>query len=395
MTNITAIIDQESGIQYQGVEDRSSRTGAYPINGLIIGQFRRGRYDKPMTITNENIKAQLGYDPTNPYYMAVQDVLSSGVPSVQVLRAGSLKFVCTPTKEFKVRVLKTDFQENDVIRAAWRVTNENGEVSVGTDTYTLSDYYDPTLVNTFRNYGFNPFDLISQMWGVGDSISLYRETESYEPWQNSCVGGVSVIGGSLTGRGLTDFTSNEDMNVTLNVFINGVDRSFTVRHPFYTAIDGNTEHHKALMLKVGEQLNLLGFRTRLATGFLYQGPNGKYWGHRLNVYYDQGQFNTVSMGGNLIIGGGYTPKWDAVNFYETCEISKNGVNTPQDSYLTCYGGGEEDQAEDPYIPMPSTVEFLPCAVLGVALKAGEIDLIPTTDHPDGFSINGCGYYAGG
>jgi hypothetical protein len=35
-----------------------------------------------MTITNENIKAQLGYDPTNPHYMAVQDVLSSGVPSV-------------------------------------------------------------------------------------------------------------------------------------------------------------------------------------------------------------------------------------------------------------------------------------------------------------------------
>lgn len=86
MTNITTIIDQESGIQYQGVEDRSSRTGTYPVIGLIAGQFRRGRFDKPMTITNENIKAQLGYDPTNPHYMAVQDVLSSGVPSVQVLR---------------------------------------------------------------------------------------------------------------------------------------------------------------------------------------------------------------------------------------------------------------------------------------------------------------------
>ena len=88
MTNITTIIDQESGIQYQGVEDRSSRTGTYPVIGMIAGQFRRGRFDKPMTITNENIKAQLGYDPTNPHYMAVQDVLSSGVPSVQVLRVG-------------------------------------------------------------------------------------------------------------------------------------------------------------------------------------------------------------------------------------------------------------------------------------------------------------------
>ena len=91
MTNITTIIDQESGIQYQGVEDRSSRTGTYPVIGMIAGQFRRGRYDKPMTITNENIKAQLGYDPTNPHYMAVQDVLSSGVPSVQVLRVGKTK----------------------------------------------------------------------------------------------------------------------------------------------------------------------------------------------------------------------------------------------------------------------------------------------------------------
>ena len=90
MTNITTIIDQESGIQYQGVEDRSSRTGTYPVIGLITGQFRRGRFDKPMTITNENIRAQLGYDPTNPYYIAVQDVLSAGVPSVQVLRVGEV-----------------------------------------------------------------------------------------------------------------------------------------------------------------------------------------------------------------------------------------------------------------------------------------------------------------
>ncbi len=95
MTNITTIIDQESGIQYQGVEDRSSRTGTYPVIGMITGQFRRGRFDKPMTITNENIKAQLGYDPTNPHYMAVQDVLSSGVPSVQVLRVGGGGLICS------------------------------------------------------------------------------------------------------------------------------------------------------------------------------------------------------------------------------------------------------------------------------------------------------------
>ena len=101
MTNITTIIDQESGIQYQGVEDRSSRTGTYPVIGMITGQFRRGRFDKPMTITNENIKAQLGYDPTNPHYMAVQDVLSSGVPSVQVLRVGASNLICSVAPSYR------------------------------------------------------------------------------------------------------------------------------------------------------------------------------------------------------------------------------------------------------------------------------------------------------
>ena len=89
MTNITPILAQEAGIQYQGVEDRSSKTGAYPIIGMITGTFKRGRYDKPMTITLENIKAQLGHEPNNPYYITVLDTLMSGVPSVQVVRVKS------------------------------------------------------------------------------------------------------------------------------------------------------------------------------------------------------------------------------------------------------------------------------------------------------------------
>ena len=86
MTYTTELLENESGIQYQGVKDKSGGTGTYPITGLMTGIFKRGRFDKPMTITNENIRAQLGYDPKNSYYVAVQDALSSGVPSVQVLR---------------------------------------------------------------------------------------------------------------------------------------------------------------------------------------------------------------------------------------------------------------------------------------------------------------------
>ena len=86
MTNVTEVLGDESGIQYQGVNDASGGNGAYPTIGLMVGQFRRGRLDKPMTVTSQNIRALLGYEPDNFDYVAVQDVLNTGVPSVQVLR---------------------------------------------------------------------------------------------------------------------------------------------------------------------------------------------------------------------------------------------------------------------------------------------------------------------
>lgn len=310
----------------------------------------------------------------------------------------SPKIVCTPTEEFSVHVLKTDYKENDVLRAAWRITDELGNVTIGSDTYTLSNYYDPTLNNPDWRYGWSPLALIAGVYDLqGSSIQSYVYGAEYEPWQMGCVGGISVMAGSLSGRGLTDFTSGEDMDVTVQVNIDGVDRSFTVQHPFLTAMEGDTEHHRLLMTKVSDQLKLLGFRTEITRGYLYQGPTGKYWGHHVSIFYDHGQFNSVSIGGNLIIGNGYTPRWDLVDFYEECELRKNGVNTPTDSdaVFRGVGEGEENQEGIPYVSEPRMLEFLPCADLGVALNPGEIDFIPTTDHPNGFIVNGCGYYAGG
>lgn len=86
MTQLTTILENESGFQYGGVKDGSTETGYYPIQGLIVGYFRRGRFDKPMTITQANIRGVLGFDFQNPYYRIVQDVLNEGIPSVQVLR---------------------------------------------------------------------------------------------------------------------------------------------------------------------------------------------------------------------------------------------------------------------------------------------------------------------
>ena len=169
MTNITTIIDQESGIQYQGVEDRSSRTGTYPVIGMIAGQFRRGRFDKPMTITNENIKAQLGYDPTNPHYMAVQDVLSSGVPSVQVLRlqnnnietSGGLRYETINIPRFSPKY--------------WRV--DGGK----TASFSITQYGNGFEV-LFRSRMTD--DLVGVLWDTGDTKDhaylSYRANPNYK-----------------------------------------------------------------------------------------------------------------------------------------------------------------------------------------------------------------------
>src|SRR5690554_6698149 len=100
MPHVTTILGNEAGIQYQGVKDASSVLGVPLINGLIVGQFKRGRLDRPMTITLENIRGTLGHDPDNPDYIAVMDALSAGVPSVQVMRVLGENLVCTTTQYY-------------------------------------------------------------------------------------------------------------------------------------------------------------------------------------------------------------------------------------------------------------------------------------------------------
>lgn len=76
MTQTVNVLGQSVAVQFSGIEDRS---GTAPINGnsngLIVGSFRRGRIDKPMYITNNNIRSELGYEPSNRYYQAVQNAL--------------------------------------------------------------------------------------------------------------------------------------------------------------------------------------------------------------------------------------------------------------------------------------------------------------------------------
>ena len=82
------LLGEAVGIQFTGTRDE---TGTNPIlgltDGLIVGQFRRGRMDKPMRITQQNIRAELGYDKESVFYQAVQAALVQ-FPFVWVLRVG-------------------------------------------------------------------------------------------------------------------------------------------------------------------------------------------------------------------------------------------------------------------------------------------------------------------
>lgn len=76
MTQTVNVLGQSVAVQFNGIEDHS---GVTPIVGnsigLIVGSFRRGRVDKPMYVTNSNIRSELGYEPNNRYYQAVQNAL--------------------------------------------------------------------------------------------------------------------------------------------------------------------------------------------------------------------------------------------------------------------------------------------------------------------------------
>ena len=88
--NTTKILGEAVGIQRQDIIDRTEEQIAEGLTGaVILGRFKRGRFDAPMEIHQGNIRGQLGYDPKNPDYIAVQDCLDTGVPSVQVLRLKS------------------------------------------------------------------------------------------------------------------------------------------------------------------------------------------------------------------------------------------------------------------------------------------------------------------
>lgn len=87
----TKILGDAVGIQRQDVIDKSETTVLPSLaNGVITGHFKRGRMDRPFKVTAKNYKALLGYDPSNPSYLAVEDAFKNGVNELSILRTGGM-----------------------------------------------------------------------------------------------------------------------------------------------------------------------------------------------------------------------------------------------------------------------------------------------------------------
>lgn len=85
------ILGSAPGVQRQDVIDKSETTVLPSLaNGVMVGYFKRGRQDKPFKVTSDNYKPLLGYDPSNPSYLAVEDVFKRGISEVSILRVGSI-----------------------------------------------------------------------------------------------------------------------------------------------------------------------------------------------------------------------------------------------------------------------------------------------------------------
>ncbi|MCU4334760.1 hypothetical protein [Acinetobacter pittii] len=140
MSNTTKVLREQAGIQYQGVQDKSEADPRDTLsNAIFTGVFKRGRFDKPIKITSSNIRAKLGYDPSNLTYMAVEDCLKTGTPFVWVMRTEN-DCNCSSTRiQFKdnQRVVM-----NSVATLRYRLdVNEYSfvEVEPETDSYSLID----------------------------------------------------------------------------------------------------------------------------------------------------------------------------------------------------------------------------------------------------------------
>lgn len=151
---VTKILGEQSGIQYQGVVDKSE---ADPrdnlINALFTGEFKNGPFNKPFKVTQANMRAKLGFDSDSLQYQAIQDALNAGVPFVWVMRVNGDEGPSEPGDSLEpVTIAK--YYNQDVPFGEYSISYRlnGGPVKVFTATVT----------SNMINYTTTPFAMFTQ-----------------------------------------------------------------------------------------------------------------------------------------------------------------------------------------------------------------------------------------
>ena len=209
--NTTKILGEAVGIQRQDIIDRTEEQTADGLTGaVILGRFKRGRFDAPMEIHLGNIRGQLGYDPKNPDYIAVQDCLDTGVPSVQVLRlkSGEEDGACVgATKKITLGTISSggyyDIQINDI----------RHEGVIG-----FRDGRDD-LKSVFAQYGIEVKPLNSDFHEIISNGGIYNEVKYasfFHPAKNHVDIEIITVDASVINEYIVDDIYGENETVVIN-----------------------------------------------------------------------------------------------------------------------------------------------------------------------------------
>lgn len=194
MSILTKVLAAAVGIQYAGVQDQSETNTIDGLNNAVFcGGFKRGPLNKPFAVTADNIRARLGYDPTNPDFMAVQDCLDLNVPKVYVqrFRAGFAELVGA----------SGDFDDYTLPETTIGMTSA-GVVSLSATLATLTivySMYDVMDEGCSLNVSFSQRAGASTVTGLADIVGLLV-------WKDATTGEELYRLSGLMGARGTDLT---------------------------------------------------------------------------------------------------------------------------------------------------------------------------------------------
>lgn len=194
MSNTTKVLREQSGIQFQGVQDKSEADPRDTLsNAVFTGIFKRGRFDKPMKVTSGNIRAKLGYDPSNLAYMAIEDCLKTGVPFVWVQRTD---ISCDCKSSMVVEGYNDHWGALNYSNVRYRITLNNQKEYVGIMPVAVS---------------YNVIDALRTVYGseiindISSYISFYESSEGFYTIENLTTSCLKIkIQAELVEQGTND-----------------------------------------------------------------------------------------------------------------------------------------------------------------------------------------------